>query len=94
MAPPYQQLHHAAAPARSAWDSDNVVYVGMEYSNMGACSQKAPASFHPSSNGGGCSQTKKNSFNATFAGRNLGESTARPLTVQKPVPMSSSVHAP
>lgn len=79
MPPPHQQFHHAAAPAHSAWDSDNVVYVGMEYSNTGACSQKAPASFHPSSYVGGCSQKKHASFDPTSHGRSLSESTTRPL---------------
>eukprot|EP00903_Cladosiphon_okamuranus_P018921 g17403.t1 len=48
---------HDVAIAGS-WDSDNVFYVGMKYSNMDACSQKAPASFHSGSFIGGYYQKK------------------------------------
>lgn len=64
------QLHHAA----SAWDSDNVAYVGMEYPNMGACSQRAPFCFYRGDHAGGCSQDKTIvSVDTTSAGTTVGE---------------------
>ncbi len=58
----------AAAVAESAWDADNVVYVGMEYSNSGACSQRGPTALKLQNNTGGCSQKKTATFDLTTSG--------------------------
>lgn len=59
--------HYASGGNPSAavpWDSDSVAYVGMEYSNKGACSQKRSTAndFHAgggtTSSGRGCSQNE------------------------------------
>ncbi|CAM9662837.1 unnamed protein product, partial [Scytosiphon promiscuus] len=65
----------AAADTGSAWDSDNVAYVGMEYSNNGACSQRAPtpSSRRPAGSlAGGCSRTEATFSNLYSNGRGLG----------------------
>ena len=67
----------AAAVAASAWDPDKVVYVGMEHSNTGGCSQKRPMSLNFHENAGGCSQKKTASFDSTIKGE-VGESVLRP----------------
>lgn len=64
-----------ATDSGTAWDSDNVAYVGMEYSNTGACSQRAraPSLRRPGSSAGGCSQTKA-AFSSLYSDeRGLGE---------------------
>lgn len=63
------QFHHGAAA--SAWDSDSMFYVGMEYPNLGACSQKAPTSFQSR---GSSPKTVVTSIDTASAGT-LGELT-------------------
>ncbi|CBJ32962.1 hypothetical protein Esi_0398_0002 [Ectocarpus siliculosus] len=73
MPPSHEELIHnhsgrhasgGTATAAVPWDSDSVAYVGMEYSNKGACSQKRSAAVDfyggggTASTGRGCSQNK------------------------------------
>jgi len=68
----YNAASAAAAVAESAWDSDNVAYVGMEYFNTGACSQRGPATLNPHEDIRGCSQTKTAPVDFTTS-RKIGE---------------------
>lgn len=89
------------ATAAVPWDSDRVAYVGMEYSNKGACSQKRSAAVDFYAGGGtattgrGCSQNKAAApaayLNMNSDGSIRESSWFRRPAVYRPVPRIACV---